>query len=411
MAAAEAATGGRDGDADDFGGETRPRVTTLLAVYNGGAYLREAVESVLAQTYRDFELLVVDDGSTDGSIEALPRDPRIRVLRNERNLGQIPSLNRGLLEARGEYVARLDHDDVCLPRRLQLQVELLDRCPDVALAGTWVDVVDTRGRLWARARPTINSFEEFAADVVAGRALLVHPSLMFRREAVAAIGGFDETLNASEDQDLYRKLVLARHEARVVPETLLLYRRHEQQMTIAKSATVWESDGRSYDRFLLALAPETPATVLRLMLRSHPRFWTEPPLAFAQLEDFLQSASARLGLDAEGREVLARAVAGRARATILSGWAGDGSAGAFRKGAAPLGAFARRHGDPRDRLIGRATPILTITAPVGARLGGARRQLTRAARSDALARVRATARTSRLLRGLYARVVDTRPHD
>src|SRR5205823_6417419 len=105
----------------------------------------EAVDSVLSQTYVDFELLLVDDASTDAAVDVLPSDPRIRILRNERNIGQIPSLNRGLHDARGEYIARLDHDDVCLPHRLERQVELLDRTPDVALAATWTDIVDNSG--------------------------------------------------------------------------------------------------------------------------------------------------------------------------------------------------------------------------------------------------------------------------
>ncbi len=84
---------------------------------------------MLAQTFGDFELLIVDDASTDGAVEKLPDDPRIRVLGNASNIGQIPSLNRGLREARGEYVARLDHDDLCLPRRLELQVDVLDAIP------------------------------------------------------------------------------------------------------------------------------------------------------------------------------------------------------------------------------------------------------------------------------------------
>src|SRR5581483_7441972 len=110
-----------------------PKVTVLLAVRDGEPYIGEAVESVLDQTFTDFELLLVDDASTDGTVAVVERlgDERIRILRNERNLGQVPSLNRGLGEARGEYVARLDADDACLPTRLARQVEILDAEPRV----------------------------------------------------------------------------------------------------------------------------------------------------------------------------------------------------------------------------------------------------------------------------------------
>lgn len=392
-------------------GGTSPRVTVLLAVYNGGDYLRQAVESVLAQTYRDFELLVVDDGSSDGSTEALPADPRIRVLRNEHNVGQIPSLNRGLEEARGEYVARLDHDDVCLPHRLERQVELLDSSPEVALAATWVDIVDTNGRLWAPARPVVDSFSEFAAMIVSGQVTLVHPSLMFRRGAVVDVGGFDASLNASEDQDLYRKLVLARQDARVIRETLLRYRRHDQQMTVSKSAAVWESDGRSYDRFLGALAPDSPAHTIRLMLRGHPGYWAEPPLSGEQLDLFVDSAATRLGLDGPGRALLANALARRAAVTLLSGWAGDSEPAAFAAGSGALAGFVERYGDTRTRAVAAAAPMLRATAAAGARLGATRAGLTRALRSEAVGALRRRARASRTLRRLYARVADTRtPH-
>lgn len=373
-----------------------PRVTVLLAVHNGGAYLREAVESVLAQTYEGFELLIVDDASSDGAVEALPADPRIRVLRNERNLGQIPSLNRGLREARGELVARLDHDDVCLPRRLERQVELFDRLPEVALAATWVDVVETDGSLWTHVRPRVESFADFVCQIVSGHVYLVHPSLMFRRDVVLELGGFDESLNAAEDQDLYRRLVVARREARVVPETLLRYRRHEQQMTMAKASAVWESDARSYNRFLAEVAPGSQAETIRLMLRNDKRFWEAPPLATGELERFLDAASATLRLDAGERAALARTLARSARTTLLSGWAGDATPAAFRA---------------RSAALPGSHPLLDATAPIATHLGAARARVTSTLRSETLARLRHVARGSRLLRRLYARVADTRPYD
>lgn len=380
------------------------RVTVLLAAYNGGDYLREAVDSVLAQTFDDFELLIVDDASSDGSVERLPADPRIRVLRNEPNLGQIPSLNRGLREARGEYVARLDHDDVCLPRRLEAQVELLDRSSDVTLVATWADIVDTAGRLWTPVRPRVRSFAEFAASVVAGQIFFVHPSIMFRRDVVLELGGFDESLEAAEDHDLYRKLVLAQHDARIVEETLLRYRRHEQQMTIAKSAAVWRSDARSFERFLHELAPAAPAATVRLLLRSDARFWQEPPLADGELDRFLDAAADRLELDANGRDAVGQAVAERAAATIVAGWLGD-AAGGFRSHARELARFAARHNRARTYAL------LAATSGVGAVVGRVRALAAHALRSEDVEPVRRFARRWRPLRRVYARLIDTRARD
>jgi glycosyltransferase involved in cell wall biosynthesis len=388
-----------------------PRVTVLLAVYNGGAYLGEAVASVIAQTYDDFEVLIVDDASLDGAVEGLPHDPRIRVLRNERNLGQIPSLNRGLREASGELVARLDHDDVCLPHRLERQVELLDRLPEVALAATWVDIVETNGDLWTRVRPRVESFADFATQIISGHVHLVHPSLMVRRDVVLELGGFDETLNAAEDQDLYRRLVLARREARVVPETLLRYRRHEQQMTIAKSAAVWESDARSYNSFLAQLAPGSQANTIRLMLRNDARFWEAPPLAAGELESFLDAATTTLDLDDAEGAALARTLARSAATTLVSGWTGDCESRAFRSRSLALSRYTKQHGIGSTRTLARAAALLTATAPAGTYVGSARTLVANVLRSDALAGPRERASNSRLLRSLYARVLDTRSFD
>jgi glycosyltransferase involved in cell wall biosynthesis len=386
-----------------------PRVTVLIAVYNGGAYLREAVESVLAQTFEDFELLIVDDSSTDDAVATLPKDPRIRILRNERNLGQIPSLNRGLREAQGELVARLDHDDVCLPRRLELQVDLLDRHPEVVLAATWVDIVNTQGRFWTHVRPSIESFGDFVCHIVSGHVHLVHPSLTFRRDVVLGLGGFDESLNASEDQDLYRRLVLARRDARVVTETLVRYRRHEQQMTVAKSASVWESDTRSYNAFIRALSPASPSKTIRLMLRNDRRFWEATPLSDAELEWFLDASAATLALDDGERAALARTLAHGAAATLLSGWAGDSPPSAYGPRAVGLAHFVERHGNGGRRALASSLPLLTATVRVGRHFGTVRARVGDVLRSDKLTRARNVARDSRALRRVYARIVDTRP--
>jgi glycosyltransferase involved in cell wall biosynthesis len=249
-----------------------PRVTVLVAVKDGLPWLRDAVESVLSQTYADFELLLVDDGSTDGSADAAESygDPRIRVLRNERNLGQVPSLNRGLHEARGEYVARLDADDVCLPGRLERQLALLESDPSVALVGTWMDVVDERGRLWGRLRGHVRDYPEFVFAVLADRYPWGHPSLMFRRDVVLRLGGYDEALAPAEDKDLYRRLALARHEARAIEEPLVRYRRHGQQLSQEEAEVQLRHDWESQERFLGELAGAEHAAVLRLLLATGP---------------------------------------------------------------------------------------------------------------------------------------------
>ena len=124
-----------------------PKVTAVIPVYNREKYLRGAIESILAQTFTDFELLVIDDGSTDGSREAIRsyHDPRIRLMCNETNQGIPKTRNRGIQFARGEYLAFLDSDDWAYPERLAKQVAFLDSHPDYAAVGAWIDVDGRRG--------------------------------------------------------------------------------------------------------------------------------------------------------------------------------------------------------------------------------------------------------------------------
>ena len=119
-----------------------PRVTVFIPVYNAQAYIAEAIESVLAQTYSDFELLVIDDGSTDETASVICTfmyDPRIRVVSHIRNLGQPHTRNYGLELASGEYIAFLDADDRCVPERIERQVTYLDTHTDIDGVGSWMD--------------------------------------------------------------------------------------------------------------------------------------------------------------------------------------------------------------------------------------------------------------------------------
>ncbi len=125
---------------------TPPRVSVVLCVYNQAAYVAEAIASILGQTLTDLELIIVDNGSTDSSPEVVHSftDPRIRYVRNERNLGHAGSLNRGRALARGRYLAIMDSDDISLPERLARQADFLDAHPDVAMCGSWVETFGAR---------------------------------------------------------------------------------------------------------------------------------------------------------------------------------------------------------------------------------------------------------------------------
>lgn len=165
---------------------TVSRVTVLMPVYNGERYLRDAVQSILGQSYADFEFLIVDDGSSDGSVEIIRSyaDPRIRLIHNEQNLGLVASLNRGLELARGEFVARMDADDVSRPERLARQVQFLDANPKVGVCGSWVQFFPEK-YVWKL--PGTSEEIRCRQFSMAG---VGHPSVMMRRELFLGHGLF-----------------------------------------------------------------------------------------------------------------------------------------------------------------------------------------------------------------------------
>lgn len=353
------------------------RVSVLIAVHDGGDLLEPAAASVLDQTFRDFELLLVDDASTDGAVERLPEDPRIRVLRNERNLGQVPSLNLGLEAARGEYVARLDADDEMLPTRLARQVAVLDAEPDVALVGTWMDVVDERGRLYAKLRGHVRDFSELVLAILLDRYPFGHPSLMYRRDVVRELGGYDASLAPSEDKDLYRRLALARREVRGIEAPLVRYRRHERQLSQERHEVQLARDHEGQERFLAELVGPDEAPALRVLLAEGRG---DPTL----LDRLLDAAAARLNLDGHERERLARGLTGPLARRAL--------------GAGPAGREVLRWTARRRPIALVALPLLPLSPPAR-RTGASLRRGTRA-----FPRLRRVARRSRVLRWVYSRL-------
>ena len=210
------------------------KVTVLMSVWNGERFVAEAVESVLAQTFGDFEFLIVDDASTDSTpaILAAYRDARVRILRNDENLGLTKSLNRGLREARGEYVARLDADDVCLPRRLELQSSFLNANPNVAVVGGQAHFIGENGRRRLGDRtPRSARAAKFALMFSSP---LIHSAAMFRRSVVVdELHGYDEEFVTSQDVDLWSR-ISARHELRNLDAYVLRHRVHRGSISATR---------------------------------------------------------------------------------------------------------------------------------------------------------------------------------
>ncbi|MGH7213711.1 MAG: glycosyltransferase [Tepidisphaeraceae bacterium] len=209
---------------------SNPRVSVLLGAYNASAYLREAVKSLLAQTFRDFELLAIDDGSTDDTLAILNEyartDDRVRVITHP-NAGLVKVLNEGLAVARGELVARMDADDVCLPHRFERQVAYLEQHPECVLVGSRVLLIDPQGRPICDMDSIRLTHDDIDAALLSGGWPIVHPSVIMRKRAVLDAGGYVQGYFPIEDHHLFLRLAEVGKLANL-DEILLKYRRHPQ---------------------------------------------------------------------------------------------------------------------------------------------------------------------------------------
>ena len=209
-------------------------VTVLMTVFNGMPYLREAVESTLEQTYQDFEFLIIDDESTDGSLEYLEsvKDDRIRLIKNNHNLGQVMSLNKGIDLASGKYIARLDQDDINLPKRLEEQIQYLTTNRNVSLICSFEHTINAKGVKILDWKKHIENYGQFIGEIIMGLCPVWHPSAMYKKSVVEKLDKYNTKYGPSEDYDLWAKFALYRYEAAVVPEFHLLQREHDNRQSI-----------------------------------------------------------------------------------------------------------------------------------------------------------------------------------
>lgn len=208
-----------------------PSISVLLPVYNARKYLAEAMDSLLAQSGPALEILAVDDGSTDGSLRLLRRyanrDGRVRII-SRANTGIVGALNDAIAQSRGEFLARMDSDDVALPDRLAKQAQFLAANPDIVCVGTQVRLIDPYGvELPEKWQPRLElEHEKIEQGLLRGNGwALIHPTVIMRREPVEAVGGYRRQFQHAEDIDLYLRLAEIGRLANL-PEVLHRYRQH-----------------------------------------------------------------------------------------------------------------------------------------------------------------------------------------
>ena len=206
-----------------------PKVSVIMPAYNAEKYIKEAIDSILAQTFGDFEFIIINDCSKDATEEIILSylDPRIVYIKNEKNLRVARTLNKGLAVARGEYIARMDADDISLPERFQKQVDYLDAHPEIAVLGTNVELFDENGPIctgWSATDPA-----QMKVDLLFSCGL-AHPSVMMRRNVIAQLGGYDPAYEGLEDYQLWCR-VAEKYGVTTLPDLLLRYRIHGGQVT------------------------------------------------------------------------------------------------------------------------------------------------------------------------------------
>ena len=229
-------------------------LTVLMPVYNGGAFLEASIQSILDQTFEDFELLIIDDASKDDSVQTISsfKDARIRFVKNEKNLGLIGTLNKGLELASADIIARMDQDDIAEPDRLVKQLLYFENDKDLDGMGTATMLINTLDER-VGYQPVVESSDALRR-IVSVLNPFAHPTMMFRKRAALAVGGYSNEAYAAEDYDLWEKMIrkgkMTNH-----PEALLRYRltpsgmslslRSSQKATTTKiTARAWGSFGK-----------------------------------------------------------------------------------------------------------------------------------------------------------------------
>ena len=201
--------------------ETSPRISVIMGVYNCEKHLAKAIQSILNQTFKDFEFIIINDGSTDGS-EAIIKsfsDPRIKFI-SQANIGLTKSLNKALKLAKGGLIARMDADDIAYPERFAKEVKFLEQHPEIMLCGTWAKYINAQGEI-------IGDFKTLLTDNEIKKSLLkhnpfIHPSVMVRKELFDKVGYYNENYRYVQDYELWGRVV-PKFKTANIPEYLMEY--------------------------------------------------------------------------------------------------------------------------------------------------------------------------------------------
>jgi glycosyltransferase involved in cell wall biosynthesis len=211
-------------------GDSHPTVSVLMTVYNAGEFLKPAIDSLRTQTFTNFELIIIENGSTDGSREIVRSydDPRLKIFEFDKNIGRTPALIAAFEKARGELVAILDADDIAFPQKLEYQVKYLAAQPDVVLLGTQCEFMNQNGDIVGVFETPCEPKEVY--QTLAYTNVIAHSSAIYRRDVAIKAGGYPEKYVYAQDFGLWVQLAKFGKIA-VLPETLTQIRQHDESAT------------------------------------------------------------------------------------------------------------------------------------------------------------------------------------
>lgn len=251
-------------------------VSVIMATRNGARFLNQAIESVLRQTFRDFEFLIVDDASTDETQAIVGKlgDTRIRLLKNRRPLGLTRSLNRALRQARGNYAARIDDDDVWVePEKLERQVAFLEQHPGVGMCGAQHIVIDEQGKELYRLHVPLTDRE--IRQELLRRNVFAHSGVLLRKSALAQVGLYDEQLHYTQDYELWLRIG-RRFQLRALPDASVKQRVNLSGVTSQKRLQQWGAQIQSawkYRNAYPGFSANLPVYARELLMNIVPKRW------------------------------------------------------------------------------------------------------------------------------------------
>ena len=201
-----------------------PEITVLMSVYNGAKFLAEAIDSILAQTFTDFEFIIIDDASSDDSLHIINsyKDARIVLIQNNKNIGLTKSLNIGIAKAKGKYIARMDADDISMPKRLEKQFDFMEEHLEFAFCGTRAKTINDVGKEISFFKPPTDSSKILA--LLLFKNCFFHSSLIIRTKKLLQVLGYNETYKYAQDYKLYLELFKNKCYGTNLKEQLLVYR-------------------------------------------------------------------------------------------------------------------------------------------------------------------------------------------